>query len=69
MAAHPDYISNRWRPDQVQAHVAVLKTAEQVIAKLDADQTGAACNQLDAFISQVNGFISSGALTPNLGCQ
>jgi len=62
----------------------IKKLAQVLLAKLDADQTGAACNQLDAFISQVNGFINSGALAPgqgqalidavnalktNLGCQ
>ena len=63
---------------QIQAMVAagtltqnqgagLIDKINQVIAKLDQDQTGAACNQLNAFISQVNAFISSHALTPSKG--
>ena len=63
---------------QIQAMVAagtltqnqgagLIDKINQVIAKLDQDQTGAACNQLNAFISQVNAFISSHALTPSQG--
>jgi hypothetical protein len=37
---------------------------QEASAKLDAGQTGAACNQLSSFINQVNGFISNGTLTP-----
>jgi hypothetical protein len=39
----------------------------QVSAKLDANQTGAACNQLSSFISQVQAYINSHALTPAQG--
>jgi hypothetical protein len=46
---------------------ALINKLEQVISKLDNDQTGAACNQLDAFINQVNAFINDGSLTPGQG--
>jgi hypothetical protein len=38
-----------------------------VIAKLNGGQTGAACNQLNAFKNQVNGFINAGILSPAQG--
>jgi len=38
-----------------------------VIAKLDNNQTGAACNQLNAFVNQVNAFINNGSLTQAQG--
>jgi CSLREA domain-containing protein len=41
----------------------LLTKLEQVIDKLDAEQTAAACGQLDAFINQVNAYIGSGTLT------
>jgi len=46
---------------------ALINKLDQVIAKLDNDQTGAACNQLDAFINQVNAFINNGSLTAAQG--
>jgi CSLREA domain-containing protein len=36
---------------------------EQVLAKLEGEQTAAACGQLGAFINQVNAYISNGTLT------
>ena len=45
----------------------LIDKLNQVSAKLDAGQTGAACNQLSSFISQVNAFINSGALTTAQG--
>ena len=64
--------------NQIQALVAdgtltqnqgagLLDKLNQVTAKLDANQTGAACNQLSSFISQVQAFINSHALTPAQG--
>jgi hypothetical protein len=41
----------------------LINKLNQVIAKLDGNQTGAACNQLSSFISQAQAFINSGALT------
>ena len=38
-----------------------------VLAKLDAGHTGAACNQLNSFINQVNALISNGLLTQAQG--
>src|SRR5205085_9398962 len=63
---------------QVQALVtAGILTSDQgagltdklnaIIAKLNSGQTGAACNQLSAFINQVGGFVNSRALTPAQG--
>jgi len=40
---------------------------EQVLAKLDGGQTGAACNQLGSFLNQVNAFINNGSLTQAQG--
>jgi YVTN family beta-propeller protein len=50
----------------------LLDKIHEAIAKLDAGQTdagqtSAACNQLSSLINQVNGFISSGTLTPAQG--
>jgi YVTN family beta-propeller protein len=45
----------------------LINKINQVIAKLDQNQTGAACNQLSAFISQVNAFITNHSLTPSQG--
>jgi hypothetical protein len=45
----------------------LIDKIEQVIVKLDNNQTGAACNQLDSFINQVNAFISNGSLTQAQG--
>jgi len=46
---------------------ALITKLEQVIAKLDQEQTGAACNQLTAFTGQVQAFINSGSLTAAQG--
>ena len=46
---------------------ALITKLEQVSAKLDQEQTGAACNQLTAFAGQVQGFINSGSLTAAQG--
>ena len=45
----------------------LIDKLNQVIAKLDNNQTGAACNQLNSFINQVNAFISNGSLTQAQG--
>ena len=45
----------------------LIDKINQVVVKLDAGQTSAACNQLNSFINQVNAFISSGALTSSQG--
>jgi len=37
----------------------------QIKAKIDAGQTGSACNQSDAFINQVNALLNNGSLTPS----
>jgi len=60
--------------DQVEALIAggtltqnqgagLIDKLNQVSTKLDAGQTGAACNQLSSFISQVQAFINSHALS------
>lgn len=41
----------------------LLTKLDQVLAKLDAEQTAVACNQLGAFINQINAYIGSGTLT------
>jgi hypothetical protein len=41
----------------------LIDKRNQVIAKLDNGQTGAACNQLSTFINHVNAFMNNGALT------
>ena len=51
---------------QSQAHGLIAKL-EAIIDKLNQGKTGPACNQLQAFINQVNGFIGSGKLTPEQG--
>ena len=38
-----------------------------VIAKFNAGQVRAACNQFNAFINQVYAFVNSGALSPEQG--
>ena len=64
--------------DQVEALIAagaltqdqgagLIDKIEGAGAKLDAGQTGAACNQLSGFINQVNAFISNGIVTPAEG--
>ena len=64
--------------DQVEALVAggalaqeqgagLLDKIHEISAKIDAGQTGAACNQLSSFINQVNAFISNNTLTPAQG--
>ncbi len=45
----------------------LIDKINQVIVKLDAGQTSAACNQLNSFINQVTAFINSGALTSSQG--
>ena len=45
----------------------LIDKIQEASAKLDAGQTGAACNQLSSFINQVNAFISNGTLTPAQG--
>ena len=45
----------------------LIDKLDQVIAKLDAGQTGAACNQLNSFINKVNAFINNGSLTQAQG--
>jgi hypothetical protein len=45
----------------------LITKLENVAGKLGGSQTGAACNQLDAFINQVNAYISNGTLTPAQG--
>jgi YVTN family beta-propeller protein len=60
--------------DQVEALIAsgaftqdqgdgLLDKIHELSAKLDAEQTGAACNQLSSFVNQVNAFISNGTLS------
>jgi len=41
----------------------LLTKLDQVLNQLDAEQTAAACGQLDAFINQINAYIGSGTLT------
>lgn len=41
----------------------LISKLEQVLAKLDGGQTGAACNQLNAFTNQVNAYVANGSLT------
>jgi len=64
--------------DQVEALIAggaltqdqgagLIDKIQEASAKLDAGQTGAACNQLSSFINQVNAFISNGTLTSAQG--
>ena len=45
----------------------LIDKLQQISAKIDAGQTGSACNQWSAFINQVNGLINTGALTPAQG--
>ncbi len=45
----------------------LINKLHEIQAKLDNDQTGAACNQLSSFISQVQGFINSSTLTASQG--
>jgi YVTN family beta-propeller protein len=45
----------------------LIDKLNQVSAKLDQDQTGAACSQLNSFIQQVNAFINSGSLSQAQG--
>jgi YVTN family beta-propeller protein len=52
------------KPNQSAGLIAKL---EQVRAKLDRGSSGAACNQLNAFINQVNASIKNGSLTPAQG--
>jgi hypothetical protein len=47
--------------------MATKKHKKQVAAKLTADQTAAACNQLAAFTNQVQGDINNHSLTPVQG--
>ena len=51
-------------PDQ---GAGLIDKLNAIIAKLNIGQSGAACNQLSAFINQVGGFVKSGALTPAQG--
>jgi YVTN family beta-propeller protein len=64
--------------DQIEALIAggvltqdqgagLFEKIHEASAKLEAGQTGAACNQLSSFINQVHGFISNGTLTPAVG--
>jgi YVTN family beta-propeller protein len=64
--------------DQVEALVAdgsltqrqgagLLDKIHEISAKIEAGQTGSACNQLSSFINQVSGFINNGTLTPAEG--
>ena len=46
---------------------SLLSKLENIIAKLDGNQTNAACNQLNAFINQVIAFIDSGTLPTEEG--
>jgi hypothetical protein len=45
----------------------LLDKIHEAVAKHDAGQTGAACNQLSGFINQVNAFTGNGTLTPAQG--
>ena len=45
----------------------LINKLHEIQAKLDNGQTGAACNQLSSFISQVQGFINSDTLTASQG--
>ena len=45
----------------------LLLKLDQIMNKLDANNTNAACNQLNAFIIQVDGLIISGNLTSEVG--
>jgi len=45
----------------------LIDKLNQVSAKLDQDQTAAACNQLNSFISQVNAFINNHSLSQAQG--
>ena len=42
----------------------LLNKIHEISAKIEAGQTGSACNQLSGFINQVNAFISNGTLAP-----
>jgi len=52
------------RPGQGAGLIAKLNG---VMAKFNAGQTRAACNQLNAFINQVTAFVNSGTLSPEQG--
>lgn len=45
----------------------LIDKLNEVIAKLDQGQTGAACDQLSSFINQVNAFINDSSLTQAQG--
>jgi len=45
----------------------LIDKLEEVSAKLDSGESGAACNQLNAFINQVNSFIKNRSLTQTQG--
>jgi YVTN family beta-propeller protein len=45
----------------------LLDKLNQIRAKIDAGQTGSACNQVSALINQVNGLINNGTLTSSQG--
>jgi YVTN family beta-propeller protein len=45
----------------------LINKLDQITTKLDAGQTGAACNQLSSFINQVQAFINDGTLTLSEG--
>jgi hypothetical protein len=45
----------------------LIEKLNRITAKLEADQTGVACNQLSSLISQVNAFINNGALSQAQG--
>jgi len=47
--------------------VGLIDKVLEASAKVDAGQTGAACNQLSGFINQANAFIGNGTLTPAQG--
>jgi ABC-type transporter Mla subunit MlaD len=46
---------------------ALINKLNQVAAKLDNEQTAAACGQLGSFVNQVNAFVNNGSLTPAQG--
>jgi hypothetical protein len=45
----------------------LINKLEQALAKLEGEQTNAACGQLGAFLNQVNAYIGNGTLTAAQG--
>lgn len=66
-AHRSDQCTDRGRHAHANQGSGLIDKLNQVITKLANDQTGAACNQLSAFISQVQAFMNSHALSQSQG--